>query len=94
MLGSGRPFLIEVQNSRKCPSQQSLTEIEEKINNSEKKLVRPLNTQVVSVDNVVCLQAYKQYFWLQVGVKDLKFIGSECWAMMREGEAEKQVSFV
>ncbi|KAG2303392.1 hypothetical protein Bca4012_062156 [Brassica carinata] len=66
MLGSGRPFLIEVQNARKCPSQQSLTEIEEKINNSEKKLV---------------------------GVKDLKFIGSQCWAMMREGEAEKQKQY-
>ncbi|KAF8113702.1 hypothetical protein N665_0046s0051 [Sinapis alba] len=66
MLGSGRPFLVEVQNSRKCPSQQSLTEIEEKINNSEKKLV---------------------------GVKDLKFIGSECWATMREGEAEKQKQY-
>ncbi|CAG7869493.1 unnamed protein product [Brassica rapa] len=66
MLGSGRPFLIEVQNSRKCPSQQSLTEIEEKINKSEKKLV---------------------------GVKDLKFIGSQCWAMMREGEAEKQKQY-
>ncbi|KAJ4916254.1 Pseudouridine synthase family protein [Raphanus sativus] len=66
MLGSGRPFLIEVQNSRKCPSQQSLMEIEEKINNSEKKLV---------------------------GVKDLKFIGSQCWAMMREGEAEKQKQY-
>ncbi|RID58137.1 hypothetical protein BRARA_F01453 [Brassica rapa] len=66
MLGSGRPFLIEVQNSRKCPSQQSLTEIGEKINKSEKKLV---------------------------GVKDLKFIGSQCWAMMREGEAEKQKQY-
>lgn len=33
-------------------------------------------------------------FWLQVGVKDLKCIGSQCWAMMREGEAEKQVSIV
>ncbi|CAH2036727.1 unnamed protein product [Thlaspi arvense] len=66
MLGSGRPFLIEVQNSRQCPSQQLLTEIEEKINNSEKKLV---------------------------GVKDLRFIGSQCWAMMREGEAEKQKQY-
>ncbi|KAF2557082.1 hypothetical protein F2Q68_00013734, partial [Brassica cretica] len=66
MLGSGRPFLVEVQNSRKCPSQESLMEIEEKINNSEKKLV---------------------------GVKDLKFIGSQCWAMMREGEAEKQKQY-
>ncbi|KAG2260751.1 hypothetical protein Bca52824_080045 [Brassica carinata] len=45
-------------------SQQSLTEIEEKINNSEKKLLKILN-----------------------------IIGSQCWAMMREGEAEKQVSF-
>ncbi|ESQ34758.1 hypothetical protein EUTSA_v10007426mg [Eutrema salsugineum] len=66
MLGSGRPFLIEVQNSRQCPSQKSLTEIEEKINNSEKKLV---------------------------GVKDLRFIGSQCWAMMREGESEKQKQY-
>ncbi|KAG7597709.1 Pseudouridine synthase catalytic domain superfamily [Arabidopsis suecica] len=67
MLGSGRPFLIEVQNSRQCPSEQSLKEVEEKINNSEKKLV---------------------------GVKDLKCIGSQCWAMMREGEAEKQKQYV
>ncbi|CAN8312700.1 unnamed protein product [Cochlearia groenlandica] len=66
MLGSGRPFLIEVQNSRQCPSQQLLTEVEEKINNSQKKLV---------------------------GVKDLKFVGSQCWAMMREGEAEKQKQY-
>ena len=53
MLGSGRPFLVEVQNSRKCPSQESLMEIEEKINNSEKKLVRPnhlnLNTYVTDM---------------------------------------------
>jgi len=40
MLGSGRPFLIEVQNSRQLPSEQSLKEVEEKINKSEKKLVR------------------------------------------------------
>lgn len=64
MLGSGRPFLIEVQNSRQCPSEQSLKEVEEKINNSEKKLVRPskLNTYVVSIDYVPFLQAYKQCF--------------------------------
>jgi tRNA pseudouridine synthase 10 len=67
MLGSGRPFLIEVQNSRQLPSEQSLKEVEEKINKSEKKLV---------------------------GVKDLKCIGSQCWAMMREGEAEKQKQYV
>ncbi|VVA91980.1 unnamed protein product [Arabis nemorensis] len=66
MLGSGRPFLIEVQNSRQCPSHQLLTEVEEKINNSEKKLV---------------------------GVKDLRCIGSQCWATMREGEAEKQKQY-
>jgi tRNA pseudouridine synthase 10 len=40
MLGSGRPFLIEVQNSRQLPSEQSLKEVEEKINKSEKKTSR------------------------------------------------------
>ena len=30
-------------------------------------------------------------FYLQVGVKNLKVLGSEAWDLMREGEAEKQV---
>ena len=39
MLGSGRPFLVEIQNSRHVPSEALLKEIEVKINNLENKLV-------------------------------------------------------
>lgn len=39
MLGSGRPFLVEVQNARQVPSELLVKEIEEKINNMENKLV-------------------------------------------------------
>jgi len=53
-----------------------------------------LNTNVVSIDYVCLVAILQAVFWLQVGVKDLKCIGSQCWAMMREGEAEKQVSIV
>lgn len=28
---------------------------------------------------------------MQVGVKNLKLVGSQSWELMREGEAEKQV---
>ncbi|KAF9621481.1 hypothetical protein IFM89_021785 [Coptis chinensis] len=47
MLGSGRPFLVEVQNARHDPSKVEMTDIEEKINNSEIKLVRVKNLKVV-----------------------------------------------
>lgn len=30
-------------------------------------------------------------FWMQVGVKNLKVVGNEGWALIHEGEAEKQV---
>lgn len=39
MLGSGRPFLVEVQNAHQVPSELLVKEIEEKINNMENKLV-------------------------------------------------------
>lgn len=39
MLGSGRPFLVEIQNSRHVPSEALIKEIEVKINNLENKLV-------------------------------------------------------
>jgi tRNA U54 and U55 pseudouridine synthase Pus10 len=53
-----------------------------------------LNTNVVSIDYVCLVAILQAVFWLQVGVKDLKCIGSQCWAMMREGEAEKQKQYV
>ena len=39
MLGSGRPFLVEVQNAHRIPSEAFVREIETNINNLENKLV-------------------------------------------------------
>jgi hypothetical protein len=36
-------------------------------------------------------QLQKSTLWMQVGVKNLKLVGSQSWDLMREGEAEKQV---
>ncbi|XP_052202955.1 uncharacterized protein LOC127808451 isoform X3 [Diospyros lotus] len=47
MLGSGRPFLVEIQNARHVPSEMSIKEIEGKINSLEKKLVRVKNIKVL-----------------------------------------------
>ncbi|KAF7138274.1 hypothetical protein RHSIM_Rhsim07G0252700 [Rhododendron simsii] len=47
MLGSGRPFLIEVQNARHVPSEMSVKEIERKINSMENNLVKVKNVNVV-----------------------------------------------
>ncbi|XP_047325747.1 tRNA pseudouridine synthase Pus10 [Impatiens glandulifera] len=66
MLGSGRPFLIEIQNACHVPCNTTLKEIEEQINNRESKLV---------------------------AVKNLKLLDSKLWALMREGEAEKQKQY-
>ncbi|GER38783.1 pseudouridine synthase family protein [Striga asiatica] len=63
MLGSGRPFLVEIQNARQFPSDVIIKDIEMKINSLESQFVR---------------------------VKNLKFLGNQGWALMREGEAEKQ----
>jgi tRNA U54 and U55 pseudouridine synthase Pus10 len=40
MLGSGRPFLIEVLNVRAIPTAVEVQQIADKINSSEKKYVR------------------------------------------------------
>ncbi|KAL3641651.1 hypothetical protein CASFOL_012466 [Castilleja foliolosa] len=66
MLGTGRPFLVEIQNARQSPSDVLIKDIEMKINSLESKLVR---------------------------VKNLKFLGSQGWDLMREGEAEKQKQY-
>ncbi|PPR97605.1 hypothetical protein GOBAR_AA23066 [Gossypium barbadense] len=47
MLGSGRPFLLEIQNARQVPSKETVKEIESKINGLENKLVGVKNLQVV-----------------------------------------------
>ncbi|KAE8057328.1 hypothetical protein FH972_014029 [Carpinus fangiana] len=47
MLGSGRPFLVEIQNARHIPSEALVKEIEIKINDLENKLVGVKNLKVV-----------------------------------------------
>ncbi|KAJ0851888.1 putative pseudouridine synthase, catalytic domain superfamily, tRNA pseudouridine synthase Pus10 [Helianthus annuus] len=47
MLGSGRPFLIEIQNARHLPSEASVKEMEKKINNLESNLVRVKHLQIL-----------------------------------------------
>lgn len=39
MLGSGRPFLVEIQNARRVPCEEDVKNIENLINYSENKLV-------------------------------------------------------
>ncbi|CAN1782032.1 tRNA pseudouridine synthase Pus10 [Linum perenne] len=46
MLGSGRPFLVEIQNARKIPSDAIIKETEIKINSMEKKLVAVKNLKL------------------------------------------------
>ncbi|KAL6652231.1 hypothetical protein ACP70R_011156 [Stipagrostis hirtigluma subsp. patula] len=47
MLGSGRPFLVEVLNVQSIPSASEVERIAEKINNSEKEYVRVRNLKLV-----------------------------------------------
>lgn len=47
MLGSGRPFLIEIHNARHVPCEEDLKSIEKKINNLENKLVGVRNLKIV-----------------------------------------------
>lgn len=39
MLGTGRPFLVEIQNARQVPSEALIKEIEAKINSRESQYV-------------------------------------------------------
>ncbi|XP_039138263.1 tRNA pseudouridine synthase Pus10 isoform X1 [Dioscorea cayenensis subsp. rotundata] len=47
MLGSGRPFLVEVSNARVMPSMANIQEIADKINNSNDKYVAVRNLKLV-----------------------------------------------
>lgn len=48
MLGSGRPFLVEIQNARLMPSEESVKNIEKEINKLEKNLVSLVPTGALS----------------------------------------------
>ncbi|KAF3321574.1 putative tRNA pseudouridine synthase Pus10 isoform X1 [Carex littledalei] len=50
MLGSGRPFLVEVLNSRILPSYTEIERIADNINNSDKKLVGVGNLKLVGAE--------------------------------------------
>lgn len=47
MLGTGRPFLVEILNARQFPSDLLIKEIETKINSLESKLVCPSKVDYV-----------------------------------------------
>ncbi|KAG6477842.1 tRNA pseudouridine synthase Pus10-like isoform X1 [Zingiber officinale] len=47
MLGSGRPFLIEIANSRRIPSKVDIGLISEKINNNDQNHVRVRNLSLI-----------------------------------------------
>lgn len=92
MLGSGRPFLVEIQNARQVPSKALVKEIETKINNLENKLViLLLNSCLSFLSFNFPTELKRKKFCMQVGVKNLKVVDSDGWTLMHEGEAEKQV---
>ncbi|KAK7382912.1 hypothetical protein VNO78_28576 [Psophocarpus tetragonolobus] len=81
MLGPGRPFLVEVQNARRIPSELSVKEIETTINNIENKLVRVKNLKLVGSDGWNLMregeaEKQKQYaalVWISRPLKDEDF---------------------
>lgn len=94
MLGSGRPFLVEIQNARLVPSEVSVKEIERKINSLENNLVSLITSAYLFFFpkfEKQCLSCTNLND--QVKVKNVKVVGSQGWNLMREGEAEKQVNF-
>lgn len=94
MLGTGRPFLVEIQNARQFPSDLLIKEIEMNINSLESKFVCP-NKVDYFVAIIIHGPSYgvQNHCLVQVRVKNLRFLGSQGWDLMREGEAEKQVTF-
>ncbi|KAJ4746645.1 tRNA pseudouridine synthase Pus10 [Rhynchospora pubera] len=50
MLGSGRPFLVEVSNSRIVPSSTEIEQISDKINHTDKQLVGVKNLKLVGAE--------------------------------------------
>ncbi|XP_022769301.1 putative tRNA pseudouridine synthase Pus10 isoform X2 [Durio zibethinus] len=76
MLGSGRPFLLEIQNARQVPSDVIVEEIESKINGLENKLVGIKNLKVVGSQGWTLIregEAEKQYcalVWISRPLED------------------------
>ncbi|KAJ1424204.1 putative tRNA uridine synthase Pus10 isoform [Sesbania bispinosa] len=81
MLGPGRPFLVELQNTRHIPSELFVKDIEKLINNMENKLVRVKNLKLVGSDGWDLMregeaEKQKQYaalVWISRPLKDEDF---------------------
>lgn len=70
MLGSGRPFLVEIQNARHVPSEALVKEIEININNLNTQLVRGLPNSILKVFFFLYIFNKKHVlyhrFWLKI----------------------------
>ncbi|KAF3446860.1 hypothetical protein FNV43_RR12040 [Rhamnella rubrinervis] len=81
MLGSGRPFLVEIQNARHVPSEMSVKNLEKEINELEKKLVGVKNLKIVGSQGWTLMregesEKQKQYaalVWISRPLKDDDF---------------------
>ncbi|KAF4390033.1 uncharacterized protein LOC115704040 isoform X2 [Cannabis sativa] len=81
MLGSGRPFLIEIQNARHVPSVEDVKSIEKLINHSDSKLVgvknlKTVDSQVWTLMREGESEKQKQYValvWISRPLKDEDF---------------------
>lgn len=86
MLGSGRPFLIEIQNARNVPSEMSIKEMEKKINSLESNLVRVKHLKALGIQGWSLMregeaEKQKQYaalVWISRPIKedDLQAVSS------------------
>eukprot|EP00268_Persea_americana_P016037 TRINITY_DN17607_c0_g1_i2.p1 TRINITY_DN17607_c0_g1~~TRINITY_DN17607_c0_g1_i2.p1 ORF type:complete len:536 (-),score=90.23 TRINITY_DN17607_c0_g1_i2:410-2017(-) len=86
MLGSGRPFLVEIQNARHIPTSADIEEIVDKINNSKDKFVTVRNLNLVGSQAWTLMregeaEKQKQYaalVWISrpLNDKDLQIISS------------------
>lgn len=86
MLGSGRPFLLEIQNARHLPSEVFLKEVERKINGLKNKLVEVKNLKVLGSEGRNLIhegesekqKEYAALVWISrpLGDEDLQTISS------------------
>ncbi|KAI3797300.1 hypothetical protein L1987_32556 [Smallanthus sonchifolius] len=78
MLGSGRPFLIEIQNARHLPSEASIKEMEKLINSLESNLIRVKHLKIWGSQGWSLMregeaEKQKQYaalVWISRSIKD------------------------
>ncbi|CAK7346075.1 unnamed protein product [Dovyalis caffra] len=97
MLGSGRPFLLEVQNARHVPSEALVKETETKINNLENKSVGLKNLSLVTSHSWDLMregeaEKQKQYCALVWISRSLEDEDSHCIASHKDLDPSKGAS--